>query len=227
MKNRVKNGLRISLALLFIAVGLVSAPVGAVPIKLSDLIANQGSITVGDKLFSDFTFSLSGQAPYTPSGASGINVDGIVIGGNNGLRFSGGMHAGPGGDVDLLIGYTVTVLDPNYWISGIVLRFNGSVTADGFTNVTETVSNGVNIVGQATVVNAPPVLDQTIYLNTPFLTTVDVVKDIYLSGGQNGTATISFIDQAVIQTRVPEPTTLVLLGLGLLAFGASRRGGRA
>jgi len=208
------------LSVLCLAFGLAaSAQAGS--IKLSDLIANEGTITVGDKLFSDFTFDLTANGPNTaPPDASGIKVKGKVKGGLSALCFTGGMFAGVDSSLDILIGYKVTVLDPNKRLSDIHLIFNGSTTGTGFTNVVETVfgPDDLTVIGQADVTNPPKKLSTNIDLDTP-VSMAFVTKDIFLFGGRDGTATISFIDQAFSQIRppqnVPEPASLLLLGSGL------------
>jgi len=226
--RRTITTLLCALALLAFSAGAAQAD----PIPLTTLIAEQGTIVQGDKLFSDFSLIFNPQGPNTaPPDASGILVQGMTFGENYGLEFSGGMFAGVDSTLDLLIGYKVTVLDENQMISDINLIFNGAVTGTGFTSVTETVlkANQIDVIGQASVTNPPQVLSQTIDLSE-MVSMAFVKKDIFLNGGSDGTATISFIDQAISQTtpgqEIPEPASLLLLGSGLLGFTGLRRAKR-
>ena len=49
-----------------------------------------------------------------------------------------------------------------------------------------------------------------------------VNKDILVTGGSSGQATISFVNNTVDQ-QAPEPATLALLGAGLFGLAAMRR----
>ena len=227
------------LATLSLTLGLV-ANATAASFTLDELNNSNKFIIEGDKLFSDFTAILTSSGPNTaPPDLSGIVVQGITLGGNHGLDFAGGMYAGAGSSLDLIISYKASVLftnTTNLQISDIHLIFNGAVTGAGFTNVTETVTtaDGLVVLGQAQVTNPPPDYDETIFLSQA-VPIARVRKDIFLFGSGDaqtpGTATISFIDQVFSQSRppneIPEPCTLLLLGSGLLGAGIRLRGKRA
>ena len=60
---------------------------------LANLIANNGSIIQGDKLFDNFSYSATGDMPT----AANINVIGVTVDGNFGVRFQGAFMDSAGG----------------------------------------------------------------------------------------------------------------------------------
>jgi hypothetical protein len=198
---------------------------------LQDLI-NLGSTgaQVGDKVFSNFTYTPSGNMPL----ASAVNVTSILSP-NIGLMFQGGFGDSPGGGPsDALITYTVTVTDPTRRITDAHMDGNPAVvgattTNPGTVSVTETFlpdsTKMLNIFdnepGSSTKLS-----DDTTF-TTP-LSVLHVQKDIRADAGAAGTgvtATLSFVDQTFSQTAVPEPATiaLVLAGVPVAGILALRR----
>jgi hypothetical protein len=198
------------------------------------------SITVGDKVFSNFTCSISTQVePSGPDSCAQIDVQGTTIGGNFGIEFTGGFAALLGGDIDFVIHYTVTA--PSATITDMHLAFNGLATDPvSQANIIETVREGGtnNILGQLYVQVTNPALagdqlsDSLDLPNGPY-TSLDVAKDIHLFANSTGSVNLyanstgsvnfSIMDQIVTQV-VPEPAAIVLLGTFLvLAFSVRRR----
>lgn len=213
--------------------GLVLATASSHATLLSDLIGQNGSLQVGDKIFANFTWS-------GPTGPAGITIDGLGTGVGldyYGIEIGGGLSQVGLGISDWRLGYSVTVA-PNagYLISDIhqYANFNGS--AGSLVNVSEDILNGNG--GGAQVVASSHVgvginfafLDQTdpdaelndiLVLGTP-LNQVWIKKDIHLQTfGQNDSVFLSIIDQRFSQVAVPEATTLIAGALLILPFGAS------
>ena len=194
-----------------VAVAALAATVGpARAVTLADLIAGQ-SITVGDKLFDNFSYVGTGPAPT----AANITVLGSTdLNGNYGLRFiSAWAVSTPGQTMDSNIGFDVTVLDPNSWISDIHLTANVSATGDGsFAQVIEQVTDP-NVVGQIKV-ETPNTLDA--WADLPKLEKkIHVSKDaLFVVGRDGGNASMSELDNYYSQkTRVgvPEPGSIAML----------------
>ena len=239
MKNRMTWAAKFSLALMaLLAVGLSANRADA--ISLSDLITTGGTITVDDKIFSNFSLSVSRpdldpgtagvQNVSGPADATGINVTATSIDPTHQLlTFSGGFSAGIGtgggaGDADYLIGYTVTTTNGLPLINDIELSFNGVVINPlASANVVEQAFVGGNLVGTV-FVNTPSNLgtNQVVLTGGPF-TSVNVQKDIHLVAAAGGLVTISAINQTISQVSVPEPMSVLLLGAGLGAIGIWKR----
>lgn len=235
MQRKINMKLNHLSAVLLTAGLLYSATASSTTFLLGDLIANGGTITVGDKLFSNFGCSKAGTG--TPDCGNDINVNTLDTL-DYGIQFQSGFHATAGNTVDFLLSYDVEALDPNKWILDVHMAFNGVFTEDGETNVVETVTNldpnnGIllnDILAQIKVTNPPIALTASADLTDPAdgvtpvqAKKVHVDKDVFLSGGTNGTATISFINQRFSQT-VPEPSTFLGLLIGGLGFLGFKRG---
>jgi len=195
---------------------------------LSTLLGDGGSIQVGDKLFNGFTYSSTGDMPDP----STINVLAYVDpAGDYGLKFQGAFLDFLGGSgSDALLGFHVTVLDPNFAITGATLTGNPSVLGgNGIVSVTETFlpSNSLASMSIYSIAPGTNKLTDSVTFAQGYQS-LYVQKDIlaFAAGSNGGVPTLSFITQTFQQSpaiSIPEPTSAVLLGIGLAGLAWLRK----
>jgi hypothetical protein len=231
---RLKKPILACAVLLGAAMGLQATPV----LPCSDYTnfgaldpgPNSLSCTIGDKTFSDFTYSntpMGGAIPVTASdlkfqvvnnGASAIGFDFVAVP----LTATGASQTN---DIDL--GFTVTGPNIDDAAIGPQPMLGGAVGAGAAATIFEAVCpNLTNCVSMSTfnIVNGPSRLtDQVTFAPVGI---VSVSKDINVVGSANGFATISsFADTVSQSSPVPEPGFYGVLagGIGAVLMFARRR----
>lgn len=199
-------------------------------VPLSTLI-DGGTITAGDKTFTNFNYSFTGDMPPAIS----VNVIPIQDDlGNFGIRFQGAFidTTGVAGGSDALITYKVTAGD-GFLITDAHLAGNPSRLGTlGSMSVTETFlplgANGEYTMNIYSDQNFPtPKLMDSVVFATP-VKSLNVQKDILGLAKVNPnsptapeTVTLSFCDQTFSQ--VPEPTFGLLFVAGVIGMACTRR----
>jgi hypothetical protein len=218
-----------------LAVALIGGwAASASAISLFDL-SHGATLLVGDKLFSDFSFSSIGAGAPGPTT---INVTGVGTGAPNdlfGICIQGGLVTSS--SLDVGISYHVAVVDGIHRISDIHQAFNLTAQGNGGTiGIGETVFDhqGGNQVAQSSVgfvfgvtdANDPPgelLQGDQLFVN-PALVSVFVTKDINLTAAQGGQVGATIIYQRFSQVGVPDGgSTLLLLSAVAGGLGLARR----
>jgi len=200
---------------------------------LADLIAGNGSVQVGSLVFDQFSYLSTGQMP---SASNVIVTPTFDASGNPGIRFTGGFtdaSDSPGAvqqSSDAVLGYRVTAVGAP--LGAVQLFGNPQIlgSSDGIMSVTETLQTGtgtqpVQLEIHDTVangVNSQQLQDGATL--SPVQSIEIVSKDIF-AFNLGGVPTASFVDQT-FATAIPEPTALILTGLGitvLAGYGWRRR----
>jgi len=197
-------------------------------IGLATVIDNGLKVQIGDKQFADFFYSYLDTDGNSANDLSRSNVTLTALSNDIGFGLSFQEPLLALGPVikDVAIKYSATVTDPNFLISDIHLSITGSAGNGGLGTVGEDVFN--NGFGGTNVGH----LQASIPVSSGDVTNADIVppvvklwvqKDVIVSGGNNanGFASITIIDQTFSQ--VPEPSTALLVGLGLLGVVALKR----
>jgi len=182
-----------------------------------------GSCTIGDKTFSNFTYTSSSSGGVTAISAAGVTVDTIgpagsgatLLGPDIGLQFSAAWSVGSTQFLDSLIGFMVSVATPNVFIhdAGLVQSGTG-FTPPGVASVAENLSNNTNLL-TIFAAGQTKLSDEQVFSPTG---SVNVTKDISVNGNVGGSASISLVNDTFSQT-VPEPTSLALFGTALVGLG--------
>jgi hypothetical protein len=142
------------------------------------------------------------------------------------LEFTLPLTAGDMDFKDIAFEYTAAVTNSSNLISDIHLSITGATSGDAIANVSENATTGgfgVGLVGTvAATLPGPPTNSVTI-LDYP-VAKLWVQKDIIVAGAGDFTddnASIWTIEQTFSQ--IPEPSTVLLVGLGLLGVAAVNR----
>lgn len=224
--------------LLILAVALAAPLTWAAPVAcpdgstLSTFLAAGYSCQVGDKIFSNFTYTSSAFGGALAVPAAGITVDTLgpagsgasLLDANIGLQFNAGWNALAGQTSDSAIGFTVTVVGGAAILEDFGLAQVSGVTPDGSASVAEdgcgpapcTPSQLAVMTFDSGGSNTQRTAD-TIF--TP-VGSVEVMKDISVTGGTDGAAHLSLVSDTFSQ--VPEPLSMGLLGGGLALLGLTR-----
>jgi len=209
---------------------------------LSDLIANSGTISAGDKVFADWAvlFQDSSEPGRTVNTAN-IDVVAIEDGGDYGLSFSilnneflvngDGVYA----YLDFMFGFSVTAA-PGMKINGASLgildaALNHPSDEDlesVFIRETLGTAPESDDLGKmsAEFSRLDGVLTSDLSDTAAFLPqqTVWVTKNILVEAeDEEHSANLTGFEQRFSQTSVPEPASLALLGIGLFGLAAARK----
>jgi PEP-CTERM motif len=209
--------------------------------SIADINAN-GGIIVGDKLFDSFSVTSSSSPNAIAPTADSIQITGVDINGDYGFHVNALWMASGGQWVDATMTFHASVLPESvaqgYAFDGNALDitgFGGANTAGGILSISE------NLFTQYPGSEGSSIADEFVYYASPTnkyerdtaafapVTNMWVVKDIGISGGStNGAMHLSEFYETFHQGQItaPEPSTLVLFGigaLGLAGFGWRKR----
>jgi hypothetical protein len=217
-----------ALALLLVLACGISAFAGDCMVTSYDQYIGS-SCGIGDKTFSNFSYSTAGtnQLP-----ASSITVNPITTPFNPGFLFNAPWGVQAGQTQDSLIGFTVNVNPGGNLINDLSLFMLGAgVLGTGQVSVAETYCAGdtfADLCAHGTEGSLLTILNSgtsilTAHVSFGPVSVVDVVKDIELLGGSNGSAAlVSGVGNQF--SEVPEPGSLVLFGSGIVGLaGVMRR----
>ncbi len=198
-------------------------------------INQTAGMQVGDKLFSNFSCVnyTDGTLAVAPNPGS-IQVTGVYIGGNYGIRFNAPWLAGQGSIVNSTISFQVLVVPgSDMYISGNLFSLTASsvASANGLISAVETVwdaepgSVGANRVSSLGLVDMADPANQKLTDYRDFqmggddvqLKEIWVRKDITLVGGGAGEFGLTHLSEFT-QTfaQVPEPASMGMLGSGII-----------
>jgi hypothetical protein len=203
--------------------GLASENKAATTDNLQDLATTGGSLTIGDKTFSNFHFLATGLTSFD---ASQIQVTASLANGVFYLTWAGNMSLVSGSgpiSADLLLNYKVTAAADV--ISTIDQSYTGSAqpTGGAFLAIDETARdiNG-NLVANSHLdgndlsdPSAEP--GDKLEINPP-QPTIDITKDIAFGIVSSGFVTISEIRQSFQQLPETDTISMLVLGSAILGF---------
>ncbi len=225
---------KILLAAVFAAAAVSAAPVCQLG-TLADYIAlGSTGCMINDKIFANF------QSLHTATGGASAATDATIavspivqagpaiLNPGPGLVFStGDWTAFAGQTVNTSIRFTVTTTVANYFLKDASLAFSGAATgATGAATITETILTSAGgfgmFVGDVPGSGSDVFQDDVVY---PATKSITVLKDIQVKAGAGSFAKISFVQQqfSQIDTTIPEPASMALVGGALLLVGLLRR----
>ena len=201
---------------------------------LGDLVANNGSITVGDKTFSNFGYVGSLAAgPALAEQAAGLTVTAVRDSETlYHLDFAGALTVNNllGANAllgDIQLSYTVTVNAPNraifmidqsYTPNGLPVAGNQIIIGETVRNNSITYANSTLTLNPADLSDPIPEAGDSLMVIPPQIR-LNVIKDILIATAPGQLVGLSDVQQSFHQ--VPEPTTMIAGALLLLPFGAS------
>ena len=214
--------------LMAVALAVYTSVADATPVpSLLGLATNQGSITIGDKTFSNFSFTTSGLTMFD---ASKVYVDAYIDNGVYFLRYSGDIslvNASSAATADLKLNYTVTA--GAGLIDYIDQRYMGSAQGSvAFLAVDESAIGSTAFANshlQADDICDFPGFDEkgdNLYL-VPGQSFVNVTKDIGIGVVGPGSVTLSQVEQSFHQNVPDGGMTVALLGGALVVLQVLRK----
>lgn len=208
----------------------LTPPVGSTnsntTVNLNALVTGQTmGIVVGDKIFTGFSYSALGDMPL----ANDVSVLGFRDpSGNWGISFHGSFKDLPGGaDSDALIRFAVEIdpefsdlfeiTDAHLFLGGVGVGEESYFIVDesfALSGINDTLNVFKSTLGPGTTTQ----LSDSVFFDEG-LQKLFVVKDVnaFAANDSGLPARATVIDQSFSQTAIPEPATLVLAGMSILA----------
>ncbi|MDQ2776303.1 MAG: PEP-CTERM sorting domain-containing protein [Acidobacteriota bacterium] len=202
--------MRFSKSILMVAVSVLTPLIGH-----ATTVNDNPTLSISNLTFNDFTCQVS-KAGSASGSCGNINVSTMTRPGT-GIEFSDGFTALGVGFDDAVLHYHV---NSTTGIDNVGLDFNGTFYGYAISSVTESVFDGsgheVGFASVACGAYAGCTRADNISINGTY-DDLYVTKDINVSAFL-GVAQISYVDQTF--SAVPEPSSIALLGFGLLAASA-------